>query len=291
MHPPPDPPSDGPTATAVPDIAHFVFGLRPQDEPFHLVHYLAIASCLTVLEPAEVIVHCGEVPYGFYWDLIRPHITLNRVDPVSAVADLDYADPLVERHKHAHHADFIRLDALSRWGGLYADIDTLFLAPVPETCRRAPAALGRENDVPDPRSGRVRRSLSNAWIMAAPGSAFIDAWRERMPASLDGTWSAHSCVLATDLATEMPDAVHVEPQRTFHPFDITQDGFRRLLVEREPDLDGISSVHLAAHLWWEQDRVDFSTVHAGMIDEAWVRTTDCTYAVAARPFLPDHGFF
>ena len=31
--------------TRIPHTAHFVFGLRPQVEPFHLVQYLAIASC------------------------------------------------------------------------------------------------------------------------------------------------------------------------------------------------------------------------------------------------------
>ncbi len=29
--------------------------------------------------PDEVIVHCEEVPYGVYWDLIRPQVTLHRV--------------------------------------------------------------------------------------------------------------------------------------------------------------------------------------------------------------------
>jgi hypothetical protein len=28
-----------------------------------------------------------------------------------------------------------------------------------------------------------------------------------------------------------------------------------------------------------------------MIDEAWVRCAEVTYAVAARPFLPEHGCF
>ena len=32
---------------------HFVFGLRPQVEPFHLVHYLAIASCRAVVQPDD----------------------------------------------------------------------------------------------------------------------------------------------------------------------------------------------------------------------------------------------
>jgi hypothetical protein len=102
---------------------------------------------------------------------------------------------------------------------------------------------------------------------------------------------AHSCFLADDLASAMPDTVHVETQRTYHPFSMTPEGFRQLLEARETGLDGVSTIHVAAHLWWEEERRDFGAVHAGMIDEAWVRSAEVTYAVAARPFLPKHGCF
>jgi hypothetical protein len=85
--------------------------------------------------------------------------------------------------------------------------------------------------------------------------------------------------------------VRVEPERTFHAFPPTPDGFRRLLVERETDLTGVVSIHLAAHLWWEETRRDFSSVHARQIDEAWIRAGATTYAATARRFLPDHGCF
>jgi hypothetical protein len=51
------------------------------------------------------------------------------------------------------------------------------------------------------------------------------------------------------------------------------------------------SIHLAAHLWWEEARRDFSPVHAQQIDEAWIRSGATTYALAAQRFLPDHGVF
>ena len=54
-------------------------------------------------------------------------------------------------------------------------------------------------------------------------------------------------------------------------------------------LDGIAMIHLMAHLWWDEDRRDFSNVHAGMIDEKWIRTSYSTYATAARRFLPERS--
>jgi hypothetical protein len=275
----------------IPRTAHFVFGLRPQVEPFHLVHYLAIRSCAEVVAPERIVVHCHELPYGFYWDLARPLVELSRVEPVASVVDFPYDDPVVRHYSYAHQADVVRLDALAEQGGLYADIDTLFVAPPPADLWDTPAVIGREADVFDPRVGSSRPSLSNALVMAQPGAEFVTRWRERIEGALDGTWSAHSCFLADELARAHPDAVVVEPERTFHAFPPTPDGLRRLLVERETALDGILSIHLAAHLWWEETRRDFSPVHAQQIDEAWIRAGATTYALAAQCFLPEHGWF
>ena len=277
--------------TRIPRTAHFVFGLRPQVEPFHLVQYLAIASCAEILQPDAILLHCDELPYGFYWDLARPLVELHRIAPVRAVTEFPYDDPVVRHYSYAHQADFVRLDALAEHGGVYADIDTLFVAPPSAAFWDAACVIGREADVFDPRVERSRPSVSNALIMAEPGSRFVDRWRAEIGAALDGTWSAHSCFLADDLTRAMPGDVRVEPERTFHPFPPTPDGLRRLLVERETDLGGVVSIHLAAHLWWEETRRDFSPVYARQIDEAWIRAGSSTYALAAQPFLPDHGCF
>ena len=273
----------------IPRVAHFVFGLRPEPEPLHLVHYLAIASCLDVVRPTEVHLHSHHVPDGPYWDLIAPRVILHQVEPVRAVSEFAYADPAVARYAYAHHADFVRLDVLAEFGGIYADIDTLFVAPLPDELWSKPFVIGREADVPDPVTHTQRPALSNALLMSAPRSRFVDTWRAKIGEALDGTWAAHSCFLAHDLATLMPDDVHVEPQRTFHAFDATPAGLCKLLEGNERDLNGVVSLHLAAHLWWEADRRDFSVVHAGMITEEWMRRAPVTYAVAGRRFLPERG--
>lgn len=272
----------------IPRIVHFVFGLRPQDEPFHLVHYLAIASCRAVVQPDEIVVHHHELPYGLYWDLARPLVTLRRVDRVREVLEFPYDDPVVARYSYAHEADFVRLDALAEHGGMYADIDTAFVAPVPDELWDAPAVIGREPDVRDPRTGELRTSVSNALLMAEPGAAFVRRWRDRIAGALDGSWCAHSCFLADDLAREHPDEVRVEPERRFHAYGPTVEGLRALLVEPPASLSGVASVHLAAHLWWDEDRRDFSDVHARRITERWVRTSPSTYAAVVRHHLPRH---
>ena len=134
-----------PHPARVPRLAHFVFGLRPQTEPFHLVHYLAIESCRQVLAPDVIYLHHKHLPYGLWWDLIRPHLTLVEVDEVAEVRAVDYDEQQVPAEfRYAHHADFVRLDALIEHGGVYADIDTLFLAPFPDELFDAPFVIGDE---------------------------------------------------------------------------------------------------------------------------------------------------
>ncbi|MEQ1741671.1 MAG: hypothetical protein ABL869_04110 [Candidatus Nitrotoga sp.] len=53
----------------------------------------------------------------------------------------------------------------------------------------------------------------------------------------------------------------------------------------DEDFSGMYSMHLWAHLWWDEWRTDFTIVHGGMIDEDYVRYAETTYAIAARKFL------
>jgi hypothetical protein len=275
----------------IPRVVHFVFGLRSQDEPFHLLHYIAIASCLAVVQPDEIVLHVHQLPYGLYWDLARPLVRLERIDPIDAV------DRIVPEEfrpfAYAHHADVIRLDVLEREGGLYADIDTIFYRPVPDDLWRAEAVIGREADVTYPDAPAGEPSLTNALLMAQPGTWFIAEWRRRILGAMDATWSGHSCRLATRLAGERPDQVQIEPQSTFSPFDHTPAGLRALLVEPlvPTAFDGTTSVHLMAHLWWHRNRRDFVAFSAGDASEAHLRDSDTPLAHLARPFLPSHGLF
>lgn len=275
----------------IPRLAHFVFGLRPQEEPFHLLHYLAIESCRRVLRPDHIILHVGELPYGIYWDLARPLVELQRIERVPELEALPVDDD-VRPYRYAHHADVVRLDVLRRHGGLYADIDTLFVAPLPDALWEHEAVIGREAPVSYD-GGEPEPSVSNALMLAAPGAWFVEAWREQIIDAMDGSWSGHSCRLAARLAAERPDAVHVAPQRAFSPYPHTTAGMRSLLEEPlDPaDVAGTSSVHLCAHLWWERGRRDFSGVCAADITEAHLRAADTALAHLARPFLPEHGLF
>lgn len=272
---------------AIPNIAHFVWGLKEAPEPFHLVHYLCLESCRRVHRPDRIVVHCRCPPYGRYWEAIEQHVTLAPVELVPEVLEADFDERLApSAYRYAHHSDFVRLDALIETGGLYADVDTLFVRPFPDELTAAKFVIGREDDLYDVRTGALRPSLCNALLLSEPRATFAVLWRRLMGAALDGSWSNHSTLLPQELSVRVPEAVRVEPRRSFYHYGPSREGVCALLERLDDDIEGILSVHLWAHLWWDEGRRDFSHVHAGMLTEEHVRTVDTTYTVLARDLLP-----
>jgi hypothetical protein len=274
----------------VPNVAHFVFGLAEQEEPFHLLHFLSIESCRQVLEPETIYFHYKHLPWGPYWDQIAPALTLVETDLVDEVLAADYsAGRVPDVYRYAHHADFIRLDALIEHGGIYVDIDTIFVRDVPAELRAAPFVIGRERPVRDERTGRFRPSLCNALLISEPGATFARVWRERMASELNGTWSNHSGFLAETLSRQLPDHVRVEAEATFFPFPADRAGIAAIFEEDHPVSPSTVSVHLWAHLWWDRARQDFTRLHAGWLNPSMIRRAGTTFGRLARPFLPVRG--
>lgn len=271
----------------VPNTFHFVFGLREQTEPFHLMHYLCLASCLAVNRPDTVMFHYQHEPWGPLWERIRPHLTLRRITPDERISRHVYADASLAPFRYAHLADVARLEALEAYGGVYADMDTLFVAPLSEAFFELPFVMGKERlDGARASAQEVGGSLCNAWMMGEPGAAFVGHWLERLYGAFGADWSEHSTFLPYRLAVEFPEAIHIEPERSFFHYDWTPEGLRALFVARAEIPEGLYSLHLWAHLWWSRDRLDFSAFHAGRLTPAYVRFADTPYARLARPFLP-----
>ncbi|MCC6620854.1 MAG: hypothetical protein IT385_06345 [Deltaproteobacteria bacterium] len=263
----------------IPRHFHFVW-LRPRREPLPLPWYLALASCFAVNAPERVSLYVLEEPVGDLWDRIKGRLDMQRVALRPEVEAVPATSPL-RRFRWAHHADFIRLDKLLDHGGVYADLDTLFVRPLPERLFDERFVIGHEAPVDG------RPSLSNCLMLAEPGSELVARWRRAMSAAFDGrSWTGHSCELITRLVDQHPELAHVEPMRSFSAFEHTVAGVRRLMTGRDPDLDGVLSVHLCAHTWWSWDVVWRTSLFGAMLTPDWIRAVDTTYTTLARPHLP-----
>jgi hypothetical protein len=267
-------------------VFHFVFGLRSRPEPLHLAHYLCLESCLQVNAPDAVVLHHGREPFGRYWRLLRNRVSAEPIAHRHRVSIRDYRQLSVARYRYAHEADFVRLEVLAAGGGVYADIDTMFLKPLPKELFDKPFVIGREADVVQRRGEPATPALCNALLMAESGSLFAQMWLERMPKAFDGSWSAHSTELPQLLHSRHPELVHVEPQTSFYPYMWTRTGIADMLERLVPQPDDAYSMHLWSHLWWRRRRRDFSSFHAGLLTEEYIRAARTTYARAAKPYLP-----
>lgn len=271
------------TRSNIPNVFHFVFGLRDQTEPFHLMYYLCLVSCIEVNQPDEVHFHYYNEPYGPWWERIKSKLHLRRIVPEKFVKDYAYDDQQVAAFRYAHLADFARLRILLEEGGIYADIDTLFLRPFPRHWLNRNFILGREK-VP---AGVLQEgSLCNAWIASAPGAEFCRLWLDGMTQVFDGSWSNHSTLLPYRLAQAHPELINAEPEAAFYALDWTPRAIDDLLLRRVELPDTAYSLHLWNHLWFDRSRLDFSHFHGGLLTPDYVAFANATYARHARRFLP-----
>jgi hypothetical protein len=267
----------------IPNVFHFVFGLRKQTEPFHLMYYLCLVSCINVNQPDAVHFHYHHEPWGEWWERIKPHLQLRRIDPEQSIANYRYTDPKLNKYRYAHLADFARLQILYQEGGIYADIDTLFLRPLPPEWRTREFILGQEKA---PALAGEGGSLCNAWIASAPGSVFARLWLDGLHEAFDGSWSNHSTLLPYRMWKQYPDIINVEPESAFYALDWTSRGIEDLFLRHTALPLQAYSLHLWNHLWFEQDRLDFSHFHADLLSLDYVLYANTTYANNARAHLP-----
>lgn len=273
---------------SIPRIFHFVFGLRPQTEPFHLAHYLCLASCFAVNRPERICFHYEHQPYGPWWERIKDKLELHKIEPDAFIAGFQYADEQVARYRYAHLSDITRLQILLQHGGVYADIDTIFIRPLPQELFAQSCVMGRERvDWSAEAARQAGGSLCNAFIMAEPGAPFIQAWLEQIRERFDGSWSAHSTFLPFRLSQELPHVIRVEPETSFFALDWSKRGVRQLFTQTAALPETAYSLHLWSHLWWERDRVSHTYFHAGCLTPGYVAHAAATYSRLARPYLPD----
>jgi hypothetical protein len=270
----------------IPNNFHFIFGLKPQDEPFHIAWYLCLRSCLEVNKPDRVFFHYHNEPYGKWWERIKSELELIYVEEEEFIKQNtayqgNEEGRFIQQMKlqYAHQSDFIRLRALLEYGGVYADIDTMFVKPYPDTFFSQPCVMGRETE------SNESETLCNALIMAEQNSAFIKNWLARMYEVFDGTWNRHSCLEPALLSKEFSQDISVVDKEYFFDYSYTTEGLASLFGKVDLPGENVSSIHMWSHLWWDRDRTDFIRFHNAMLTEDFIRNVDTTYNLLARRFL------
>lgn len=109
------------TSDPIPNVVHFVYGLRDPSPVLSLLHELAVRAASRYIRPTRIYFHYYYMPVGPHWDAIRPLLHLK---PLPALPQSVFGREL--RH-YAHRADVVRLEVLLAYGGIYLDLDVVAL--------------------------------------------------------------------------------------------------------------------------------------------------------------------
>jgi hypothetical protein len=226
----------------IPNIIHFVFGLKEQTEEFELYRYIAIKSAYDVNKPDKIYFHYHYEPYGYYWEKIKPLLILNKVELPKEI----YGN---EIYHYAHKADIIRLQKLIEYGGIYLDIDTICLRSFKDLLSYD-FVMGEQNN----KDNSEIYGLCNAVILSKPNSKFglkwLESYRNFKSKGRDKFWDEHSVLMPLELSkTNIKDIKILSHNSFFYPLWYN---IEEILFNENYNIDQykhIISNNYCIHLW------------------------------------------
>ena len=184
--------------TMAPNIAHVVWlGGGAMDFLF----YMSVMSMLHVGHVDRVYIH-GEAPNGPYWDRIKdnPKITV-----VYRSQYISVYGTLVEPREHK--SDVVRVDILSKYGGVYMDKDAIMTRPMDTRIRAFDAVIG----VCTGSDPAFPLHLMNGVMVGKQGAPFWTKYMESMRHYNDRSWVWNSLVKPYKIKERFPKSVFIDP--------------------------------------------------------------------------------
>jgi hypothetical protein len=259
----------------IPNIFHFIFLLKKDLSgiPFSLMHYLAIKSAIVINDPEKVYLHYDHKPYSIYWDRL--------VGEFPKVICLHKIDNIPEQFNGfplgvTQQCDYLRLQVLIKYGGIYMDTDTICVKPFTPLLENK-CVLGLEG-TPDQIFG-----LCSGVTLAVPQSCFLHCWINGFDknTSLTDGWNGEYNYMGVQypkmLSDLMPDLVTVVPYDFFHyPLWAEPEEFELMFKDELYDNPNAFSYHLWASSRW---------VYISKLTEDDLIKGNFLYAKSAKQFL------
>lgn len=222
----------------IPKTLHYCEGFAEggRNRPWSLINHVSVMSALHHIRPDVVVLHHEAMPSGPWWELTRPHLTLNRVTGPREI----FGNTLSHA---AHRSDVLRLGILGTEGGIYLDSDVFVHRPFDDLLVHT-VVMGLEEPAGGP------RRVCNAVILAEKGAPFISLWqdsyRDFRSSGGDAFWAEHSTLRPLQLAEANPGLVTLLPREAFHRPAYTEAELRLLFETGEAEATrGL----YANHLW------------------------------------------
>jgi mannosyltransferase OCH1-like enzyme len=257
----------------IPNIIHFVFGLKEQVEEFELYRYIAIKSAYDVNKPDKIYFYYYYEPYGYWWDKIKPLLTLEKIIPPTEI----YGNKV---YHYAHQADIIRLQKLLEHGGVYLDIDTICLHSFSDLLHND-FVMGKQINS----DNTEIYGLCNAIILSSPNSSFGLKWLESYKTfrskGRDTYWDEHSVLKPLQLAEIYNNDITILNENNFfYPLWYT---INDIIFNENMNIDEykkIISNNYCIHLW-----DTYSNNYLKNINENYIFNKNTIYNIFSRKFL------
>jgi hypothetical protein len=190
----------------IPNIIHFIFGLKNQTEEFSFIYFISILSAYLVNKPDKIYFYYHYEPFGKYWEKIKNFIELVKVELPTHIG--------TKKIIHfAHKADKLRMDILFEKGGIYMDIDTISIKTYKNLLNKN-CVLGLEYGLNNKING-----ICNAIMLSEPKSQFFKKWMELYESNFktDG-WGESSIALPYQIYQQNKELVYLlKPEIFFYP--------------------------------------------------------------------------
>jgi mannosyltransferase OCH1-like enzyme len=257
----------------IPNIIHFVYGLKEQNEEFDLYKYIAIKSAYDVNKPEKIFFYYYYEPYGYWWDKIKSLITLEKIIPPEEI----YGNKI---YHYAHQADIIRLQKLIEKGGIYLDVDTICLKSFDDLLDND-FVMGSQTNSDNTKI----YGLCNAVILCKPNSYFAKKWLETYKTfrskGRDEYWDEHGVLIPLELSKiYVNDILILDHNTFFYPlwYDI-----HNVIFNNNIDIEEYKKIILnnyCIHLW-----DTYSNTYLKTLTENIIFTTNTIYNIVSRKFL------
>lgn len=257
----------------IPNIIHFIYGFKIQEEEFNLYRYISIKSALEVNKPDKIYFYYHYEPYGYLWDKIKPFLTLEKIELPTQIFNNELCH-------YAHQADIIRLEKLIEKGGIYLDIDTICLRSFTDLLNND-FVMGVQTNFDNSET----YGLCNAVMLSKPNSEFLLKWYNSYETfrskGRDTYWDEHSVLKPLELSKIYPNEITILPHNNF--FYPLWYSINTVLFSDNFDIlqyKDIISNSYCIHLW-----DTYNANYLKMLSENMIFEYNSLYNIFCRKFL------
>lgn len=212
----------------IPNVIHYVWFGKWK---INRLHYISIRSAAVIQRPEKIVFHLDDAPpIGVYWERLKSEIPclemINATKPEyifgRKIRDIE------------HKSDVERMRILLEEGGIYADVNLLFVQPFDRLMDKS-FVIGKEDD----------RTYGNAILLSEPHAPFMELWHQTYYTFDFGNWGEHSTEMPKRLHEAYPDLpIHVEKYSIMRP---NYDDDFALMSRTNWDLRYNYCVHIYVH--------------------------------------------